>query len=97
MSIPRLGIVSSLVGAAGAAAGGYAGGKLGKAIGGRKGKIVGRVAGSIIGGHFGAAGGMLIPVIGSFKKGGKVKRTGAYILHKGEHVVPVRKKKRKRG
>jgi len=27
-------------------------------------------------------------LLGSFKKGGKVKKTGAYILHKGERVVP---------
>jgi hypothetical protein len=34
-----------------------------------------------------------VPVLGSFKKGGRVKKTGAYILHKGETVVPVRKKR----
>lgn len=28
-------------------------------------------------------------IIGSFKKGGKVKRTGKYKLHKGEVVVPA--------
>lgn len=28
-------------------------------------------------------------VLGSFKKGGKVKRTGLYKLHKGELVAPV--------
>jgi hypothetical protein len=33
-------------------------------------------------------------VIGSFKKGGRVKKTGKYILHRGEHVVPKRGKKR---
>jgi hypothetical protein len=27
----------------------------------------------------------------SMKKGGKVKKTGAYKLHKGEHVVPAKK------
>jgi hypothetical protein len=26
--------------------------------------------------------------IGSFKKGGKVKKTGTYKLHKGERVIP---------
>lgn len=31
------------------------------------------------------------PVLGSFKKGGKVKKTGNYKLHKGENVVPTGK------
>lgn len=30
-----------------------------------------------------------IPIIGSFKKGGRVKRTGAYLLHRGERVIPT--------
>jgi hypothetical protein len=34
-------------------------------------------------------------VQGSFKKGGKVKKTGLYKLHKNETVVPA-KKRRKR-
>lgn len=34
--------------------------------------------------------GMVKP-LGSFKKGGKVKKTGAYKLHKGEVVVPSKK------
>lgn len=33
-------------------------------------------------------------IIGSFKKGGKVKKTGNYKLHKGEKVVPVKKVKK---
>lgn len=28
---------------------------------------------------------------GSFKKGGKVKKTGNYTLHKGERVIPAHK------
>jgi hypothetical protein len=28
-------------------------------------------------------------VMGSMKKGGKIKKTGVYKLHKGEKVVPV--------
>lgn len=32
--------------------------------------------------------------LGSFKKGGKVKKTGKYKLHKGELVVPVKKLKK---
>jgi hypothetical protein len=30
---------------------------------------------------------------GSMKKGGPVKKTGIYKLHKGERVVPARKRK----
>ena len=32
------------------------------------------------------------PILGSFKKGGKVKKTGLYQLHKGEKVTPLRAK-----
>lgn len=35
-------------------------------------------------------------VIGSFKKGGRVKKTGNYLLHKGEYVVPNQKKGKRR-
>jgi hypothetical protein len=35
--------------------------------------------------------------VGSFKNGGRVKRTGLALLHKGEHVVPAKHaKSRKR-
>lgn len=30
----------------------------------------------------------------SFKKGGKVKKTGKYKLHKGEKVIPAKKSKK---
>lgn len=30
-----------------------------------------------------------MPFVGSFKKGGKVRKTGVYKLHKGENVVPL--------
>jgi hypothetical protein len=30
------------------------------------------------------------PMLGSFKKGGKVKKTGKYKLHKGEKVMSVK-------
>lgn len=33
---------------------------------------------------------------GSFKKGGRVKKTGVYRLHKGEKVIPANKVKRSR-
>lgn len=33
------------------------------------------------------------PLQGSFKKGGKVPKTGKYLLHKGEHVVAKGKRK----
>ncbi len=31
-------------------------------------------------------------LLGSFKKGGHVKKTGVYKLHKGEEVIPAKKK-----
>jgi len=37
----------------------------------------------------------LTPPLKSFKKGGKVKKTGVYKLHKGEKVVPAKKAKMK--
>ncbi len=33
------------------------------------------------------------PVLGSYKKGGKVKKTGLYKLHKGEKVLTKKKAK----
>lgn len=30
------------------------------------------------------------PLLGSFKKGGKVKKTGVYKLHKGERVMATK-------
>jgi hypothetical protein len=74
-----MGIVSRLGGMAGKAiAKAYVGkGKKWYQKAARKtGEIIGRKAASAI------------PIIGSFKKGGKVKKTGAYILHKGEKVIP---------
>lgn len=35
-----------------------------------------------------------VPLLGQFKKGGMVKKTGAYILHKGEKVIPSKKVKK---
>jgi|688.fasta_scaffold13686_8 hypothetical protein len=35
-----------------------------------------------------------LPILGSFKSGGNVRKTGAYILHKGEKVIPVKNKRR---
>lgn len=34
-------------------------------------------------------------VLGSFQKGGSVKKTGVYKLHKGEKVVSVKAMKKK--
>jgi hypothetical protein len=31
------------------------------------------------------------PFVGSFKKGGKIKKTGLALVHKGETVVPARR------
>lgn len=89
-----MGVVAKLGGLAGGAAGAAAGGALGRKIYGKKGQEVGRKFGKAMGKSAGSAIAKSIPIIGSFKKGGKVRRTGAYILHKGEHVIPVRKRKK---
>lgn len=76
------------------AAGSGIGSSIGKRIGrlfGRRGKRIGKNLGGVIGGYYGGAAG---EILGSFKKGGRVKRTGHYLLHKGELVVPVRKRKK---
>lgn len=36
----------------------------------------------------------IVRIKGGFRKGGKVKSTGAYILHKNELVVPASKAKK---
>lgn len=73
---------------------GYVGHKLGRLVAGKTAKLLGMRNRShirMLGGFAGALNSNALPIIGSFKKGGKVKKTGAYILHKGETVVPVRK------
>ena len=59
--------------------GGHAGGAIGKMFGG-KGESIGRG----IGGALGAIGGSLL----GFKKGGRVRKTGPHMVHKGEFVLP---------
>lgn len=76
-------------------------GKVGKFIGKSLGRIGGGVAGGAVGGRLGnkAAGKTLGQAVGSkvgetagallpFRLGGKVKRTGPIIAHKGEYVLP---------
>lgn len=49
-------------------------------------------AGEYIGGAIAKGSSKILPIIASFKKGGKVKKTGAYLLHKGETVLPIKRK-----
>lgn len=84
--------------------GGKYGGAVGGAIGGEAGKIGGQYAGRYGGYAAGkgyhytkpiavsAASGTKEVILGSFKKGGKVHKTGNYLLHKGEYVIPNLKK-----
>ena len=37
----------------------------------------------------------LVNKVQSYKKGGTVKKTGLALVHKGEKVIPVKKKKKK--
>ena len=39
----------------------------------------------------------LAAIIGSKKRGGKVRKTGNYKLHRGEEVVTAKRVKKKRG
>jgi hypothetical protein len=60
---------------------GKKGAKMGYNLGGKAGDAVGKMAKPIVAGAAKS-------VLGSFKKGGHVHRTGHYKLHKGEYVVP---------
>jgi hypothetical protein len=74
-----MGLFGSIVGKSlGKVAGGIAGGL----VGGKAGKKIGSSLGAQLGG---VAGATLTP----YKKGGKVPKTGAALLHKGEFVLPV--------
>ena len=68
----------SIGGIAGSGLGEYLGNRYGGETGGRIGKEIGSAGGAYLG--------SLLP----FKKGGKVKHTGAALLHKGEIVVPAK-------
>lgn len=78
------GIVGAGLSAAGGLAGGYIGGKLGRLIGGERGENIGKGIGGTLGGIAGYAGAKTL----GFKKGGKVKRTGKALVHKGEFILP---------
>lgn len=71
--------------AAGGVAGGFIGSKLGRLIGGKRGRDIGEGIGSTFGAITGGLVGSAAP---TFKKGGRIKRTGKAILHKGEFILP---------
>jgi hypothetical protein len=58
------------------------------------GNLLGQAAGHAIGRKFGNAGagqsvgGAIGSALPGFKKGGKVKKTGLALVHKGEYVLP---------
>lgn len=92
-----MGITATVLGAA-----------AGQSIGRRTGKLIAKSTGAskkttqsyknlagALGTAYGAAGANFIPILGAFKEGGEVKKTGAYILHKGEEVIPAEKVKEK--
>lgn len=67
--------------------GAFLGGKLGNLAGGALGKYTG--TGAEEGGKIGETlGGNLLGRLIPFKKGGKIKKTGAALMHKGEFVLP---------
>lgn len=74
------------MGLIGAKLGSIAGGGLGQAIGQKYGGSLGGKVGAELGSVAGGALGALAP----FEKGGRVKKTGPALLHKGEIVVPAK-------
>lgn len=66
------------MGMIGAQLGGLAGSAIGQKYGGSSGAAAGKLIGSGLG--------TLFPY---FKTGGRVKKTGPAIVHKGEYVLPV--------
>ena len=64
---------------------GLFGGKIGKVLGGEIGGRIGGKSGRAIGSVLGEGAGTLAP---GFKNGGRVKRTGKAVVHKGEYVLP---------
>jgi hypothetical protein len=71
---------------------------IGRTFGGKKGgkqgyKIAGGIGSTLgyLGGAIGTA-----AVIASLKKGGPIKKTGTYRLHKGEYVIPKKPTKTQR-
>ena len=90
-----MGFVGSHVGKkAGGAVGGAIGRKVGGAIGrkaaGERGHHAGKAVGEKIGRAGGSAAGATAGEYLSFRKGGKVNKTGLALLHKGELVVPAK-------
>ena len=75
-----MGILSGLLGSE---VGHFFGSKIGRAVGGKRGQKKGAEIGRVAGGVIGAA------APEPFKKGGKVKKTGVILAHKGEHVLPA--------
>jgi hypothetical protein len=51
-------------------------------------------AGRKLGQGLGKLGSGGMNLLGSFKRGGRVKRTGIYRLHRGERVIPKRRGRR---
>lgn len=74
----------------GGKSGAYALGVLGAGVGERLGRRAGHKVGRAIGGGLGSVASKTyekIPILGSMSKGGPIRRTGLYRLHKGEYVV----------
>lgn len=86
-----MGIIARIVAGS---VGSHIGRSIGRRVGsifGKRGRKIGKGLGGLVGEHYAYN----LPILGSFQRGGYVKKTGAYILHKGEHVVPNKRRKRK--
>jgi hypothetical protein len=83
----------------GGAVGSKIGSMTGTSIGEKLGRRVGHGVGKMVGKPAGIAASKAyekIPIIGSMKKGGPIKKTGLYRLHKGEYVLNREKFRRMR-
>lgn len=80
-----MGVIGGIAGKGlGHEVGKFLGSKLGKLVGGSKGEQAGERIGGELGGAAGGLGGSLLP----FKKGGRVRKTGKALVHKGEFILP---------
>lgn len=93
-----MGVYVNAAGHLGKLVGGKVGRKIGSKVGGLIGaRKIGRDAGERLLGRAGRniarSAAAATPILGSFKRGGKIKKTGLYRLHKGEYVIRAKSAK----
>lgn len=70
-------------------------GRIGEAVGGYLGRTAGRLGARMLGrqhgkcgAQLGGAAGQALGKLSPFKKGGRVRKTGPALVHKGEYILP---------